>query len=125
MQFLQFANVDELIELIEIRAHNARVQIDDEFISHVRDVENVNHNALRVEFNVLHAFIETNLRQCVVRNYVREYTSHHQNEFAQIYMFAKNNSFDTFDICEIDDTNRIRQIAIVHVNDKFEIRVES
>lgn len=126
MQFIQFANVDELIELIEIRAQNARVTIDRELIEHLHDVdENSNHNALSIEFNVLHSFIETNLRQCVVRNYVREYTSHHKNEFAQIYMFAKNNTFETFDIVEIDDDNRIRQIAIVHVNDKFEIRVES
>jgi DNA polymerase III delta subunit len=126
MQFLQFANVDEIIELIEIRAQIARVQIDDEFISYLRDIdENSNHNALNVEFNVLHAFIETNLRQCVVRNYVREYSSHHANEFAQIYMFAKNNDFSTFDIVEIDDENRINQIAIVHVNERFEIRVES
>lgn len=127
MQFLQFANVDELIELIEIRANIARVEIDDELLNHLRDVdEKTNHNALNVEFNVLHSFIETNLRQCVVRNYVRTYTSHHENEFKKIYMFAKTNAFDTFDIVEIDDeTNAIRQIAIVHVNNKFEIRVES
>ena len=126
MQFLQFANVDEIIELIEIRAQIARVQIDDEFISYLRDIdENSNHDALNVEFNVLHAFIETNLRQCVVRNYVREYQKHHENEFAQIYMFSRDNSFRHFDIVEIDDENKINQLCVVHVNDNCELRVES
>ena len=126
MQFLSFKTIDEFIELIETRFHNARVEIDDELMQHINDVYETNENSIqKIEFNVLHSFIETNLRQCVVRNYVRAYQKNHENEFAQIYMFSRDNSFRHFDIVEIDDDNKINQICVVHVNDKCELRVES
>jgi len=126
MQFLSFKTIDEFVELIETRFHNARVEIDDELMQHINDVYETNSNAIaKIEFNVLHSFIETNLRQCVVRNYVREYQKHHENEFAQIYMFSRDNSFRHFDIVEIDDENKINQLCVVHVNDNCELRVES
>jgi hypothetical protein len=126
MQFLSFKTIDEFVELIETRFHNARVEIDDELMQHINDVYETNENAIQqIEFNVLHSFIETNLRQCVVRNYVREYQKHHENEFAHIYMFSRDNSFRHFDIVEIDDDDKINQLCVVHVNDNCELRVES
>lgn len=126
MQFLSFKTIDEFVELIETRFHNARVEIDDELMQHINDVYETNENSIQqIEFNVLHSFIETNLRQCVVRNYVRAYQKNHENEFAHIYMFSRDNSFRHFDIVEIDDDDKIKQLCVVHVNDNCELRVES
>ena len=126
MQFIQFANVDELIELIEIRFHRANVAIDDELLSHIRNVdESTNHNALNVEFDVIHAFIETNLRQCVARNYMRELMKNHENEFANLFCFANETTFHQYAIVEIDDNDHVREIARIYVNDNASIRVES
>lgn len=125
MQFIQFANVDELIELIDVRFHNANVEIDDEFETHIRNVDENNHDALRVEFNVLHAFIESNLRQCVARHYMRTLMKNHENEFVNLFAFANDVSFHHFIIVEIDANERTREIARIHINDDATIRVES
>jgi hypothetical protein len=125
MHFIQFANVDELIELIETRFYYARIDIDDELMNHIYNVDENNHNALRVEFNVLHAFIETNLRQCVARHYMRELMKNHENEFINMHAFANENTFHHFDIVVIDENERVSQFAHIYVNDDATIRVES
>lgn len=125
MQFIQFANVDEMIELINARFSIARIDIDDEFETHIRNVAQNNAHALNVEFDVLHAFIETNLRQCVARHYMRELMRNHENEFVNLFAFANETTFHKFAIVEIDDNERVRQIAQIYVNDDATIRVES
>jgi hypothetical protein len=126
MQFLSFATIDEFVELIETRFHIARVAIDDEFMQHIMHVYETNNDAIsRVEFDVLHAFIETNLRQCVARNYLRTLMKHHENEFANLFCFANETTFHNFAIVEINDDERIREIARIYVNDDASIRVES
>jgi hypothetical protein len=125
MQFIEFANVDEMIELIDARFSIARIEIDDELRTHIENVAHNNANALRVEFNVLHAFIETNLRQCVARHYLRELMKNHENEFINMCAFANENTFHHFDIVVIDENERVSQFAHIYVNDDATIRVES
>lgn len=126
MQFLSFESIDEFIELIETRFSIARVSIDDEFMQHIMHVHENNNDAIsRVEFDVLHSFIETNLRQCVARNYLRTLMQHHENEFANLFCFANETTFHNYAIVEIDDNERIREIARIYVNDDASIRVES
>lgn len=126
MQFISFDSFDEFVELIETRFYNARVEIDDEFVRHINDVHENNSNAhTKIEFNVLHEFIETNLRQCVARNYLRALMKNHENEFANLFCFANETSFHNYAIVEIDDHDRIREIARIYVNDDASIRVES
>lgn len=126
MQFISFATIDEFVELIETRFKIARVAIDDELMQHIMHVYENNNDAIsRVEFDVLHSFIETNLRQCVARNYLRTLMKNHENEFVNLYCFANETTFHNYAIVEIDDANRIREIARIYVNDDASIRVES
>jgi hypothetical protein len=124
MQFISFASIDEFIEMIEIRFHNARVEIDDEFMNHIHDVYETNSNSIQnIEFTILHSFIETNLRQCVARNYLRKLIENNDN--ACFYVFANENTFHHYDVVHVDENDKITQFAHFIVNDDATIRVES
>lgn len=124
MQFVEFATFDDFIDLIVARFDNANVRIDDELMQHINDVHENNSNAhTRIEFTLLHAFIETHLRQCVARNYLRKLIEHNDN--ACFYVFARENTFHHFDVVHVDENERITQFAHFVVNDDATIRVES
>lgn len=126
MQFISFESFDEFVELIQTRFQIARVEIDDEFMQHINDVYETNNDSIRkIEFVVLNAFIETNLRQCVARNYARELMRNHENEFANIFVFANERTFHSFAIVEIHDDKFVREYARIYINDNASIRVES
>jgi hypothetical protein len=126
MQFISFNSFDEFIDVIETRFAIANVEIDDEFRTHLLNVNETNSNACKsIEFIVFHEFIETNLRQCVARQYARELMKNHENEFANIFVFANERTFHSFAIVEIDDEERIREFARIYVNNNASIRVES
>lgn len=126
MQFISFESFDEFVEMIHTRFQIARVEIDDEFMQHINDVYENNRNSIQnIEFTILHSFIETNLRQCVARNYMRQLMRNHENEFVNMYCFANENSFHSFAIVEIHDDETINEFARIYVNDNASIRVES
>lgn len=126
MQFISFESIDDFMSFVQTRFTNARVRIDDEFVQHIIDVYETNNDSIsKIEFNVLHEFIETNLRQCVARNYMRALRNHHENEFVNLMTFANERTFHQFVIVEIDENEHVREIAKFVVNDNASIRVES
>jgi len=121
-QTIEFDNVDEIVEIVESRFANARV----EFIESMREslIDDLNSfDALIFDFDVLHETIERNLRNVVALHYAREYAKHN-DEFENVVAIVDESTFHNFAIVSLNVETRYAQIiTYIRVNDNLIIEI--
>jgi hypothetical protein len=120
MQKIEFANVDEIIEMIVSRFENAHLHVDESLRNQLRD--EFNTNELTFDFDELHNVIEINIRTSIAMNFAMRLFMQH--EFDHVVSIVRENTFHEFDVLRIFDDERITKIATIRVNDDLSINVE-
>lgn len=119
MQKIEFANVDEIIEMIVSRFEYAHLHVDESLRNQLRDEF---ANELTFDFDELHNVIEINIRTSIAMNFAMRLFMQH--EFDHVVAIVRENTFHEFDVLRIFDDERITKIATIRVNDDLSINVE-
>ena len=137
---IEFANVDEIVELIDARFANANVQqfessrdamIQSFTQQFAMNAMFTNSNVMRFDVDVLNTMIEMNLRLNIATHYAYEYATKNNREFDNIFAIAihenkYNSLYAIVEISNIDNEHEyIDTIATIHIDENLKIRKQT
>ena len=121
-QTIEFDSIDEIVEIVETRFSNARV----EFVESMREslIDDLQQfDTLTFDFIEFHNVIENNLRNTIALHYAREYAKQN-DEFENVVAIVDESTFHNFAIVSLNIETRIAQIiTMIRVNDNLTIEL--
>jgi 7-cyano-7-deazaguanine synthase in queuosine biosynthesis len=121
-QTIEFDSIDEIVEIVETRFSNARV----EFIESMREslIDDLRQfDKLTFDFIEFHNVIENNLRNVVALHYAREYAKNN-DEFENVVAIVDESTFHNFAIVSLNVETRVAIIiTMIRVNDNLTIEL--
>ena len=119
---IEFANVDEIVEMIESRFQNANVEMIETMRESLIDTLH-EMNVLTFEFQTMHDVIEQNLRATIAFHYAYEYAKQN-DEFENVVAIVDESTFHNFAIVALNYETRIANIiTMIRVNDNLSIQL--
>lgn len=119
-QIIEFDSIDDVVEMIESRYQNARI----EFVESLREslIDTLyEQNTLIFDFDELHDVIEQNLRQSCAMHYAREYAKQN-DEFENVVAIVDERTYHNFVIVALNnETRHATIITMIRVNDNLTI----